>query len=165
MTYSIWLAPTTKDAKYLNQIIKNLSKQYDAPKFGAHITLYSRIRSLTKAKHILVENKFGIIRTKSTGIGQSDYLWKTMFIKVKKDKPLHHINQVLAKSLKTKYSFEPHISLIYKKMDHQTKTKLIKNLKVKKSYTFDRIMIVRSSKNVKQWKNLYSMRLDSTRRA
>lgn len=165
MTYSIWLAPATKDAKYLNQIIKKLSKQYDAPKFDAHITLYSKIISLTKAKQVLAENKFGIIRTKSTGIGQSDYLWKTIFIKVKKDKPLHRINQILAKNLKTKYSFEPHISLIYKKMDHQTKTKLIKNLKIKKSYTFDRIVIVRSSKDVKQWKKLYSIRLDLTRRA
>lgn len=165
MTYSIWLTPTTKDAKHLNQIIKNLSKQYDAPKFGAHITLYSKVNSLTKAKQVLVENKFGTIRTKSTGIGQSDYLWKTIFIKVKKDKSLRSINQILAKNLKTKYFFEPHISLIYKKLDHQTKTKLIKNLKIKKSYTFDRIVIVRSSKDVKQWKKLYSIRLDSTRHA
>lgn len=165
MTYSIWLVPATKDAKYLNQIIKIISKQYDAPHFGAHITLYSKIRSLIKAKQVLAESKFGIIRTKSTGIGQSDYLWKTMFIKVKKDKSLRNINQILAKNLKTKYSFEPHISLVYKKLDHRTKSKIIKNLKIKKSYTFDRITIVRSSKDVKQWKKLYSIRLDSTRRA
>lgn len=165
MTYSIWLVPTTKDTKYLNQIIKNLSKQYDAPNFGAHITLYSKIRSLTKAKQVLDENKFDIIRTKSTGIGQSDYLWKTIFIKIKKDKSLSNINQILAKNLKTKYSFEPHISLIYKKLEYRTKTKIIKNLKIKKSYTFDRITIVRSSNDVRQWKKLYSIRLDSTRRA
>lgn len=165
MTYSIWLVPTAKDAKYLNQIIKNLAMQYDAPKFDAHITLYSKVRSLTKAKQVLAESKFGIIRTKSTGIGQSDYLWKTVFIKVKKDRPLSNINQILAKHFKTKYSFEPHISIIYKKMDSQTKTKLIRNLKMKKSYTFDRIIMVRSSKDVKQWKKLYSVRLNSTRHA
>lgn len=165
MTYSIWLVPTTKDAKYLNQIIKNLAAQYDAPKFDAHITLYSKIRSLSKAKQVLNDHIFCFIRTKSIGIGKSDYLWKTVFLKIKKDKPLSHINQVLAKNLKTKYAFEPHISLIYKNLNRQTKTKLIKTLKMKKSYTFDRIVIVRSSKDVKQWKKLYSIRLNLTRRA
>jgi 2'-5' RNA ligase len=165
MTYSIWLVPTIKDAKYLNQVIKNLAIQYDAPKFDAHITLYSKVRSLAKAKQVLDENKFGIMRTKHTGIGQSDYLWKTIFLKIKKDKSLSNINQILAKHFKTNYSFEPHISLIYKKLNPQTKTKLIKNLKMKKSYTFDRIVIVRSSKDVKQWKKMHSIRLDSTRHA
>ncbi|AJZ75413.1 hypothetical protein [Candidatus Nitrosotenuis cloacae] len=165
MTYSIWLAPTAKDAKYLNQIIKNLATQYGAPKFDAHITLYSKVRSLSQAKQVLNENKFDVMRTKSIGIGKSDYLWKTVFLKIKKDKSLSYTNQILAKNLKTKYSFEPHISLIYKKMKPQTKTNLIKNLKMKKSYTFDRIIIIRSSKNVKQWKKLYSIRLNSTRRA
>ena len=165
MTYSIWLVPTTKDAKYLNQIIKNLAIQYDAPKFDAHITLYSKVRSLSKAKQVLNDHSFCMMRTKSIGIGKSDYLWKTVFLKIKKDKSLSHINQVLTKSLKTKYSFEPHISLIYKNLNRQTKTKLIKTLKMKKSYTFDRIIIVRSSKDVKQWKKLYSIRLNLTRRA
>lgn len=165
MTYSIWLVPTTKDAKYLNQIIKNLATHYGAPKFDAHITLYSKVRSLSQAKQLLIDHNFGIIRPKSTGVGKSDYLWKTVFLKIKKDKYISEINQILSKNLKTKYAFEPHISLIYKKMTPQTKTKLIKTLKMKKSYTFDRITIVRSSKNVKQWKKLYSIRLNSTRRA
>ena len=78
MTYSIWLMPTKRDAKHLNQIIKNLSQKYDAPKFEAHMTVLSGIRSLSKAKHIIDTNQFYMITAKKLGIGHSDYIWKTV---------------------------------------------------------------------------------------
>lgn len=165
MTYSIWLMPTKRDAKRLNQIIKNLSQKYNAPKFEAHMTILSGISSLNKAKHIIDTNQFYIITVKKLGIGQSDYVWKTVFIRIKKEKSLRNIHQIFAKNLKTKYKFQPHISLIYKNLDSATKRKIIASLNVKKSFSFDKITIIKSSKNTSKWEKQYTVRLNATRHA
>jgi 2'-5' RNA ligase len=100
----------------------------------------------------------GRIHARKLGIGKSDYLWKTLYIRIKKDQKLGAIHKTLAKNLDTKYVFLPHISLIYKKLDDSTKRKIIKGLKAKKSYTFDGLVIIRSSKNVKKWKIMHRTR-------
>jgi 2'-5' RNA ligase len=158
MTYSIWLVPSKKDAKYLNVIIQNLAKEYSAPKFSAHITVHSGISSLNDAKLAVQSLSMGRIHARKLGIGKSDYLWKTLYIRIKKDQKLGAIHKTLAKNLDTKYVFLPHISLIYKKLDDSTKRKIIKGLKAKKSYTFDGLVIIRSSKNVKKWKIMHRTR-------
>ncbi|MBM3904076.1 MAG: hypothetical protein FJ357_02920 [Thaumarchaeota archaeon] len=159
MTYSIWLVPSCEDKKYLNKIIHNLAKKHDAPKFSTHITVYSGITSLKKAKAAVQCINSCKIRVCKTGIGQSDYLWKTLFVKIKKDKNLSEIHNTLYAAFGTKYDFEPHISLIYKKMDSSTKLKIKNSLKIKKSFSFDGLVIIRSSKNVKAWKILYKASL------
>ena len=83
MTYSVWLVPAYSDAKYYNQIIASLSKQYAAPKFAAHMTIYSKISSISEAKKAVSAIKSKKIRAKILGIGKSDYLWKTLFVKIK----------------------------------------------------------------------------------
>lgn len=161
MTYSIWLVPSTTDSKYLNKIIRNLAKKYDAPQFSAHITVFSGVRSFGKAKSAVLSVRPPAIRTQKTGIGQSDYLWKTLFLKIKKSRALAELYSDLQNNLDTKYDFEPHISLIYKKLDQSTKRKIISNLKIKKSLRFDRLVIIRSSKNIHKWKQLYRVRLNA----
>jgi len=159
MTYSIWLVPDSKDAKYLNKIIQKLAKEHNAPKFSAHITLYSGIKSLSKAKSAIQLLDARKIKATKTGIGQSDYVWKTLYIKIKKDKTLAKTHKTLHKTLGTKYDFAPHISLIYKKMDCSTKRKIKSHLEIKKSFTFCGVIIIRSSTDVSKWKVLYHKRL------
>jgi len=159
MTYSIWLVPSHQDKKYLNKIIHNLAKKHDAPKFSSHITVYSGITSLKKAKEAVQRINSCKVRVYKTGIGQSEYLWKTLFVKIKKGKNLSKIHNTLYEALGTKYDFEPHISLIYKKLDSTTKLNIKNSLKIKKSFSFDGIVIIKSSKNVKAWKTLYKARL------
>ncbi len=155
MTYSVWLVPAYSDAKYYNQIIASLSKQYAAPKFAAHMTIYSKISSLGEAKKAVSGIKSKKIRAKTLGIGKSDYLWKTLFVKIKKDRHLVKIHQSLHDSLKNNYDFAPHLSLIYKKINTQTKRHIRNNLKIQKSVLFDSVVIIRSSRTVKNWKVVY----------
>mgnify|MGYP003334144895 FL=1 len=159
MTYSVWLVPAYSDAKYYNQIIASLSKQYAAPKFAAHMTIYSKISSLGAAKKAVSSIKSKKIRAKTLGIGKSDYLWKTLFVKIKKDRHLVSIHQSLHDSLKNNYDFAPHLSLIYKKINTQTKRHIRNNLKIKKSVLFDSVVIIHSSRTVKNWKIVYRKKL------
>lgn len=162
MTYSIWLEPSRKDAEHLNKTIRNLAKKYNSPAFSSHITIYSGVTNLTAAKYALCQSMPAKLRIRTTSIGKSDYLWKTVYINAKNDKNLKRFNSNLKKNLKTKYDFKPHISLIYKKLDPATKKKLIAGLRIKKSYIFDRATIIRSSKNIHKWKKLYTVRLKAT---
>lgn len=162
MTKSIWLEPSSEDAKYLNKIIKNLAKKHGAPKFSAHITVYSGVSSMAKAKNAVNECHASGFKVRATGIGHSEYLWKTLFVNIKKDQNLKALNLGLKKNLKAKYEFKPHISLIYKKLDTSTKRQIIQSLRFKKSFRFDKITIINSSKNVRTWKKLYTVRLKMT---
>lgn len=162
MTYSIWLEPSQKDAKYLNKIILDLAKKYGAPRFSAHITVYSGMSCLNQAKVAVNSCRPSKFRVKTSTIRHSDYLWKTIFVNIKKDTNLRAVNSILQKNLKLDYEFKPHISLIYKTLDTATKRKIIKSLKIKKSLTFEKITIIRSSKNVHTWKKLYTVRLKMT---
>lgn len=163
MTYSIWLVPSKKDTTYLNKTIKNLAKQYTAPEFSAHITVYSGVHSIQKAKAAVDMVKSRPIVVAKSGIGYSDYIWKTLFVKIRKNKNLKNIHATLQKNLDTRYDFSPHISLIYKKIDPSTKGKIKSKLKIKNRFVFDRIVIIRSAKNVHNWKTLYSSSLNATR--
>lgn len=160
MTYSVWLEPAIKDAKYLSKIIKRLGKKYNAPIFAPHITVYSNIAKYTQASSA-VGACVGLskIRVTCTKIKYADYLWKTLYLEIKKDKRLQLINNTLGSKLVNRYKFAPHISLIYKKLDINTKKRIIKDLKLKHTFSFDKITIIRSSKNVSKWKKMKTIRL------
>lgn len=49
MTYSVWLEPSIKDAKYISKIIKQLGRKYGAPLFAPHITVYGNIAQYAQA--------------------------------------------------------------------------------------------------------------------
>ncbi|MEO9309437.1 MAG: hypothetical protein ABI337_03985 [Nitrososphaera sp.] len=160
MTYSVWLEPTIKDLKYLSKIIKRLGRKYNAPLFTPHITVYSNIARYTQASRAVDAcanfSKIFVTRGK---ICHSNYLWKTLYIEIKKDRGLRLINNTLRSNLENRYEFAPHISLIYKKLDTNTKKQIIKGLKLKRIYAFDKITIIRSAKNVTKWKKMKTIRL------
>lgn len=152
--YSIWVEPTAKDAKYLIQIICKLAKKYDSPTFNPHITVYSGVQNVSTAKSAVRNcvnmKKFTV---EATDLEFSDNLWKTVFINVKENQELKQIHNTIKKDipLNPKYEFNPHISLIYKKLDDSQKQGIIDDLKIKSKLTFDKITVVISSKNVEKW--------------
>lgn len=160
MTYSVWLEPAIKDAKYISKMIRQLGRKYDAPLFAPHITVYSNITRYTQASRAVNAcTDFSKIRVTCTKIRYSNYLWKTLYLEIKKDKKLQLINNTLGMNLAVRYKFAPHISLIYKKLNVNTKKRIIGRLKLKRTYLFDKITIIRSSKNVSKWKKMKTIRL------
>ncbi len=153
--YSIWVEPTEKDTKYLSLIIQNLAKKYDSPTFNPHITVYSGVKNASAAKSAIrncADMKKLVV--KITTLEFSDNLWKTVFANVEKNQKLLQINNAIKKHvpLNPKYDFNPHISMIYKKLNDSQKQKIINDLKIKSKFTFDKITIITSSKNVGKWK-------------
>lgn len=151
--YSIWVEPTTKDARYLMQIIRKLGKKYDAPMFYPHITVFSGIRSSTAKTAIKNCTDIKKLTVNTMNVAFSDDLWKTVFINMEKNQKLKQIHNVIKKSIpNSKYEFDPHISLIYKKLGDSEKQGIIDSLKIKRKFTFDKITVIASYKDVEKWK-------------
>lgn len=153
--YSVWAEPVEKDAKYLSQIIDGLGKKYDSPIFCPHITLYGKIRDKSVAKFSInncrMIKKFAV---KTTSLAFSDDLWKTVFVNTEKSQNLLRVHDAIKKTVPPhpKYEFNPHISLIYKKLEIHEKQAIVDSLKVKQRLTFDKITVIASSNDVKKWK-------------
>lgn len=153
--YSIWAEPTAKDAKYLLQLICTLGQKYGSPTFNPHITVYSGVQSVSAAKFAIQNfkdmEKFAV---KATDLAFSSSLWKTVFVNMEKNQKLKQLHNIIRKNIpqSPKYEFKPHISLMYKRMDDSEKQVIVDGLKIKQKFTFDKIAIITSSKNVEKWK-------------
>ncbi|MEM3143920.1 MAG: hypothetical protein QXW91_04775 [Candidatus Nitrosotenuis sp.] len=158
--------PSQSDKKYLSKIILYLSKTYNAPTFTPHITLYGGITSLKSAKKaVLACKRFSPIHLNAVKVKSSSYLWKTVYAEIGHNVKLSSLHKILRKHLKSQngYTFHPHLSLIYKKSDKNTRQKIRCAVKLKRSFYFDKIIITKSSDNVRVWWPLFQMKLGSKR--
>jgi 2'-5' RNA ligase len=166
MRYSIWLVPSPSDQKYLSKIILYLSKTYGAPAFIPHITLYGGITSLKSAKEaVLMCKQFLPMQLNAAKVRSSSYLWKTVYVEMGNGIKLSNLHKTLRKHLTSQndYKFNPHLSLIYKKSNKNTRQKIRCDVKLRRSFHFDKIVIIKSSNNVDLWRPLFQMRLGSKR--
>ena len=53
------------------------------------------------------------------------------------------------------YTFEPHVSLIYKKMGEGERERIIQSLSIMSKINFDRIAIVNTSEPVSEWTSVF----------
>ena len=77
-----------------------------------------------------------------------------------KDSTLKKINSLFDKAFPHRYHFDPHISLIYKKLDFKKRKSIINKLDMEKSFVIDKISIVCTSDIVEDWETVYSKKLN-----
>mgnify|MGYP001425418812 CR=1 FL=1 len=90
------------------------------------------------------------------GINHSNDVWKTVFIDLKNTIQLQSLNLLWKNFEDEEYLFSPHISLIYKSLEMDKRKKIIQNLSIKKSFSFDKIAIVNTTAPVECWETVYS---------
>jgi len=85
--FAIWLLPDEKDTKYLEKIIDNSSLEFDSPKFIPHITVFG----LVDTEFTIVEktvmksiDKIKPFTVHKITIDQSENVWKSVFVDIKK---------------------------------------------------------------------------------
>jgi len=162
MTYSIWLVPAARDKRYVAKIISDLAKAHSAPKFFPHITIYSGITRYSLALDAVRGCKgMPKLTAQAKAIRTSNYLWKTLYVEVKPNAKLSKLHLACRQRLgeHVRYEFAPHMSLIYKKMEKKEKNQLAKSLRMKCTFSFDRVVLIQSSSKVSEWKRLASVRL------
>jgi 2'-5' RNA ligase len=162
--YAIWLVPDEKDTVYLKRIIENLSAEFNSPKFVPHITIFGIFdQNIKKIEKEIEKAVKGIspFKIKKSNIGHSDNIWKTLYLEVIMNKEIENIHNRLNHSFKIeeKEKFFPHISLLYKKINEKNRIKIQKQLKVKNEFLIEKIIILKFSNKISEWKIVKSRNL------
>ena len=157
--FSIWLIPSDIDGDCISKSIQSLSKKYLAPIFKPHCTIISPITNLNKAQIIIDQLDQKEFQVNVKKIDESDDIWKTVFLKLVNNSTLKKINGLFNQAFPQLYQFDPHISLIYKKLDAKKRKSILTKLDMKKAFVIDKISIVRTSGSVESWEAVYSKTL------
>jgi len=137
-----WLVPAEPYRELFCEIIRILAKQFDAPRFEPHLTLFATSHSPQTAKKVLRQIKARPIRLKIRKIAYSPKFTNTLFVQLAPMKSLDRLVVDLAGARKSVR--DPHLSLIYKKIPARTKKELASTIRLPfRSVVFDSVKAVR----------------------
>lgn len=159
LKYSIWLLPSSSEQDQFSQLIQSLAGKYDAPPFDPHCTLFSPVHDIESAKTIIDQLNFKPFEAKLNGLSHSDYIWKTIFFELESNPHLLLLNYLIDQAMVDSYSFEPHVSLIYKEMTKREREAVIHSLTSIRKINFDRIAIINTSVQVSEWSSVFEKQL------
>jgi 2'-5' RNA ligase len=165
-----WLCPAEPEREELSTIIRNLAERFDGPVFEPHVTLYVTSAGRENPTEVLmnVMSQRHEYRLAIRGLDYSDKFTKTFFLQFAPDSDLAHLTQDLqrASASPIDYELNPHLSLLYKDMDQETKRGLAASIALPfTEVIFDRVKAVitpatiSSPKDVEAWRVVGERRL------
>jgi hypothetical protein len=167
---SFWLIPSEEDRAFFQDIIDNLAKEYDAPVFTPHVTIYSGEYTPEESPAKLLENAIQGIQSFSLRVDQllyTDQFTKTLFVQFYQNPILTKISETLHNRSKhpSEYALNPHLSLIYQYLSEEIKKKLITQLSLPKSEVgFNEVRAISTRNQVKGWEDVASWEVIDIRR-
>jgi 2'-5' RNA ligase len=156
-----WLLPAKPERDLFCEVVHILRKEFRAPNFEPHLTLFSVGKDRESPKKILKQISMRPIRLTTRGVGFSPEFTKTLFVRFKSSGALRKLVGDLGRAAKSraKAPGDPHVSLLYKKLPRAAKKQLAAVMKLPfRSVVFDSIAAVRSilpvhtGADVKKWK-------------
>lgn len=169
---SVWLVPQKNDEKELTSIIDNLAKENDSPVFTPHLTLIGNTNIGFEDVKSAVDEVFANQKPftiKTQKVSKSELFFKTVFIEFDINETLRNLFQAFSERTDKRSidNFKPHISLVYKIMPEDEKTKIINSLNIKDEYTIGGVYIVAPKEgdadflDVEGWRILYKKKLNN----
>jgi Cyclic phosphodiesterase-like protein len=147
-----WLIPAKSERDFFSEMIRILSKQFNAPCFEPHLTISVTPKTGLSPGKILKQIKTSPISLQVSGIGFSSKFTKTLFVRFKSSKSLEKLVVDFARETRSraKSAHDPHVSLIYKKMPTSVKKELTSAIQLPFSTVlFDSIKVVRCASPTK----------------
>ncbi len=145
---AFWLIPAEPAHTLLQGVINDLARRYDAPVFEPHVTIHVAADRADLAETVLehaARECKGISLT-PLGIDQSEEFVKTLFVQFVLSAELRRINENIRNAAHDALAYElnPHLSLLYNKMDAAARRDLALSMKVPfRQIMFDAIKAVR----------------------
>lgn len=138
---AFWLIPSKENRAYFQEIIDTLSQEYEAPSFTPHVTIYSGEYELDESIKSILELASQKVQSFSLSIDKLLYteeFTKTIFVQFYQNSLLNQISEALSCASKhpSKFTLNPHLSLIYKHLDPVNQESIIKQLKLQKTEIF-----------------------------
>jgi 2'-5' RNA ligase len=162
LTY--WLIPAEPERNYFRTLIGNLAVQFDAVGFEPHVTVYVTRSNKEDPNAVLsqVLKHRGEYRLFLRGLDYSDEFTKTLFVQFEPDAEVTHLSSDLrrASAVQNDYELNPHLSLIYKTMAHETKRELARSTRLPfTEVRFDSVKVVISPANIKTREDVETWRV------
>ena len=159
-TYSIWLIPEHNSrVRYRNLILK-IAKKLKSQPFEPHCTVYGRLKlDLQKIEHVI--DKLNANQTqfsmKIKKIKNGKNFWKSVYVALEKNIDSDNIFNICKKSFRanSRYSFDPHLSLVYGLHNDEAIYYALRNIEVPRYLSFSGIAIVETGEDISKWQTVY----------
>jgi hypothetical protein len=141
-----WLMPAKPERDLFRDIVRILRKEFGAPDFDPHLTLFVNAKHGQLPKRILQQVRLRPIRLNVRGVAFSAKFTKTLFVRFKSNPALKRIAIDLGRAagFSTKAPKDPHVSLLYSKIPLRVKKELAAVIKFPfRTVVFDSIAAVR----------------------
>lgn len=167
---SFWLIPSEQDKVYFQEIINSLAREYDAPTFTPHVTVYFGECTADESPAELLEAAIRGVRGFSLRVDKllySNEYTKTLFVQFHPNSILSQISETLRSNSKkpSNYSLNPHLSLIYQYLSETTQEKLATELKLPQSEVlFDEVQAISTSKTTQRREDVESWQVICSRK-
>lgn len=132
LTY--WLVPAEPAKTFFVETIASLAERFDAVVFEPHVTIHVTGKNVEKPAIILRRrlSSCSPYRLKVRNIDSSDEFTKTLFVRFESDPRLADLNTALrgVSRAEDEYQLNPHLSLLYQKLDDETKRNTAKSIRL-----------------------------------
>jgi putative hydrolase of the HAD superfamily len=129
-----WLIPCGPAHSFFQRAINDLAERYDAPAFEPHVTIHVGPNHIDAAKNALSKAACECppIIVKPVGIDQSEEFIKTLFVQFATNRKLQRLITMVRNAAgdSCRYKFNPHLSLLYKKIPSAVRAELAESLNV-----------------------------------
>ena len=165
-----WLCPAEPERSQLAGLIADLAVRFAAPVFEPHVTLYVTSANNENSPQVLEEvvSRHKAFRLAVRGLNYSDAFTKTLFVELAPDAELAQLSEDLRRASVSPgdYHLNPHVSLLYKTLDEETKRGLAVSVAlpfVVVHFSCVKAVIghaeIKSSEDVKAWRVVAERRL------
>ena len=158
-----WLLLAKPERELFCEVVRILRKEFRAPDFEPHLTLFSTTRDRQSPKKVLKQISSRRIRLTARGVAFSSGFTRTLLVQFKSSDALRKLVVDLGRAAKSKAKApsDPHVSLLYKKLPRAAKKELAAVMKLPfRTVVFDSIAAVRchlpsrTTADVESWKIL-----------
>ncbi len=157
--YALWLTPGEPMFSLLAGEISRLSQEYFTPRFDPHVTLLSGItvpEEEARAQSALLADSLKPFRIELGDIGYLNEYFRCLFVSVVSTDVIIEARQAAQKAfgLRDKLPYTPHLSLVYGKLQIETKKRIAAGLGSLPGQTIEvrRLCLYRISGSPQEWK-------------
>jgi 2'-5' RNA ligase len=127
-----WLLPAKPERELFYDLVRILGKEFRAPNFEPHLTLFSTTKDRQSPKKVLRQISLQPIRLTARRVAFSSEFTKTLFVQFKSSDALRTLVAALGRAGKSpaKAPSDPHVSLLYRKLPRATKKELAAVMKL-----------------------------------
>jgi hypothetical protein len=161
-----WLVPAGKERELFREVIRILGKEFDAPVFRPHLTIFVTARNQSPKK-ALQQIRSAPIRLTVGNVAFSSQFTKTLFVRFKPSRPFKKLMADLSRVTKSRgrSAQDLHISLLYKELPRSMKKELAATFRLPfREVVFDSIEAVHCASPTKTRADVENWRMVARKR-